>query len=564
MIRSQIIWSVVAAAVSGLLTSLGFPKDLTTHSAFAWVLPIALIPLLVAIELLPTTYQPPSRTHSTTTRPVTAFTRGLEAFALIWLFGAVLIGFAFHWVTVPAVLFGELTPAVSYSLFLLYCVLAGLYFTIIFFPVIWNAARCSKRSLSQFPVWCLVVTVASLESLLPRIFHWTFGNLMFGSLPVVQWASLIGSSGLSVLVFASNFYLVRALTERPRNPGRLSLVVASVGAGWLCVVFVGNRLLNQTHEMEKNARTTHVGFVQPNFGFEGLPRNKQYSKQLELQSLSSLMKLTEEMVISTDWEKLDLIVWPESAAPYNFGWSESLKREVLQKIQEWNSPLLAQAIEFNKEEAESLGQHNATIYSVSFLLKTDGSQSQSFKKWLPIPFGESIPFEDSFPWLGDLVRNNVRNISKLGRGTTFDALAYTAWDAVAPLICFDAISSDLTRAQSTQGNGTLYVNQANFLWMWKSQAALQFTQLGRFRAIENRRSFILSSNTGPSVAISPSGEFMSTPLPLIHRGYLKAKLPVLEVQTPYARYGNTPLLFLGSIAAATLIFMSRPRIRNSA
>lgn len=92
MIRSQIIWSVVAAAVSGLLTSLGFPKDLTTHSAFAWVLPIALIPLLVAIELLPTTYQPPSRTHSTTTRPVTAFTRGLEAFADLAFWGS------FDWV----------------------------------------------------------------------------------------------------------------------------------------------------------------------------------------------------------------------------------------------------------------------------------------------------------------------------------------------------------------------------------------------------------------------------------------------------------------------------------
>ncbi|MEY2987230.1 MAG: apolipoprotein N-acyltransferase, partial [Pseudomonadota bacterium] len=329
MIRSQIIWSVVAAIVSGLLTSLGFPKDLTTNSAFAWVLPVALVPLFVAIEMLPTTYQPPSRTHSTSTRPVTAFTRGLEAFVLIWIFGAVLIGFAFHWVTVPAILFGELTPAVSYSLFALYCLLAGLYFTIIFFPLIWNTARCSKRSLSQFPVWCLVFTVASLESLLPRIFHWTFGNLMYGSLPVVQWSSWIGSSGLSVLVFASNFYLARALTERPQNPGRLSLVLVSVAAGWLCIVLVGRKLIAQTQELEKNARTTHIGFVQPNFGYEGLPRNRKYSNQLEMQSLSSLMNLTEEMVKSTKGEKLDLIVWPESAAPYNFGWSEILKKEVL-------------------------------------------------------------------------------------------------------------------------------------------------------------------------------------------------------------------------------------------
>lgn len=562
MIRTQIIWSVVAAITSGLLTSLGFPKNLTTSSAFAWVLPIALIPLLVAIELLPTTYHPQTRTHSKSSKPVTAFTRGIEAFALIWIFGAVLIGFSFHWVTVPAILFGELTPVISYSLFLFYCIISGLYFTIIFFPVIWHAGRSSKRSLSQFPVWCLVVTVASLEGMLPRIFHWTFGNLMHGSLPVIQWSSIIGSSGLSVLIFASNFYIARALTERPRNPGRMGLVLSSVSVAWFCIHFLGRKMLSETQELEKKARTTHVGFAQPNFRFEGLPRNKQYAKQLELQSLTSLMSLTEEMVTTNNSEKLDLIVWPESATPYNFGWSDSLRQVVQKKIIEWNTPLLAQAIEFNQQEAETLGQQNATIYSVSFLLRPDGSRSQSFKKWLPIPFGESIPFEDTFPWLGDLVRENVRNISKLGRGTTFDALAYTPVDSVAPLICFDAISSELTRAQSLQGNATLYVNQANFLWMWKSQAALQFTQLGRFRAIENRRSFILASNTGPSVAISPSGEFLSSPLGMIQRGYTKTKVPVLEIQTHYARWGNSPLLILGAVATATMLFISRPQLRR--
>lgn len=562
MIRSQIVWSVAAAVTSGLLTSLGFPKGLTSESPLAWVLPVALIPLFIAIELLPTTYQPPSRTHSTTTRPVTPFTRGLEAFALVWIFGATLIAAAFHWVTVPAVLFGELTPAVSYSLFTLYCVLSGLYFALLFFPLIWNAARCSRRSLPQFPVWALVFSIASIEILLPRIFHWTFGNLMHGSLPVTQWASLIGSSGLSVLVFASNILIARALTERPRNPGRMGLVVSSVAISWICIHFIGVALLKHTRELSSSARKSHVGFVQPNFGFEGLPRDRKYAKQLELQSLKSLMSLTESMVTEKADDKLDLIVWPESAAPYNFGWSEPLRQEVQKKIIEWNTPLLAQAIEFNEEEAAAVGQRNATIYSVSFLLRPDGSRSPSFKKWLPIPFGESIPFEDSFPWLGDVVRNNVRNISKLGRGTSFEPLAYTPLDAVAPLICFDAISSELTRAQSTLAGATLYVNQANFLWMWKSEAALQFVQLGRFRAIENRRSFILASNTGPSVAISPTGEFLTQPLQMISRGYATTKVPVLESKTPYARWGYGPLLFLGAVAAAVMLFMSRPQMRR--
>jgi apolipoprotein N-acyltransferase len=180
-----------------------------------------------------------------------------------------------------------------------------------------------------------------------------------------------------------------------------------------------------------------------------------------------------------------------------------------------------------------------------------------------MPFGEAVPLEDSFPWLGDLVRDNVNNVSKLGRGTAVDALAYSPLDAVAPLICFDAISSELTRAQSTRGNATIYINQANFLWMWKSTAAYQFVQLGRFRAVENGRSFILSANTGPSAAFTPSGELAAKPLNLMSRGFSSTKLPVFENKTLFAEWGEKPLVLLGLIAFAVQLFMSRPMTRNN-
>lgn len=564
MFRFRFLWLVLAAVVSGLLTSVGFPRGLTVHNPLAWVLPLALVPLLVAIEKLPTTYQSPARAHSTTLRQVTPFTRGLEAFILFWIYGATLVGVAFQWVTVPAILFGELSPLITQLLFFVYCVLAGLYFPLLFFPVIWNASHCSKRSAVAFPIWALVFSITLLEIILPRFFHWTYGNLMHGSLPVVQWAAWIGSSGLSAFVFASNFALAKALSDPSRNPGRLAIVFVSTALAWLVIYAIGRNRLSDIRVAQSNTRSSNVGFVQPNFRFDRLPRNPKYAKEAELQSLSSLLSLTEELIAAQkEKEKLDLIIWPESVAPYDIAWAEQTQNEVKKKINEWNTPVLIQGTEFDKAEMETVGIEKATLYSISFLIRPDGSKSPSFKKWVPMPFGESVPLEDTFPWIGDLVRDNVRNVSKLGRGQSVDALAYSPADAVAPLICFDAISSPLTRAQATTGNATIFVNQANFIWMWRSTAAYQFVQLGRFRAIENGRSFILSANTGPSAAFAPSGELLAPPLGLMSRGYAHAKLPVLENKTFFSEWGERPLVLLGLLSFAALLFIARPWNRHS-
>lgn len=562
MLRYPKIWSILAAIISGLLTSLGFPRDFTVNAAQAWVIPFALVPLLIAIERLPTTYQSPARAHSTTLRQVTPFTRGLEAFVLVWIYGAALTAVAFNWVTVPAVLFGELSLVVSHLLFVVYCVLAGLYFPLLFFPLVWNAARCSRRSVTPFPVWAIIPVIALLELFIPRFFHWTYGNLMHGSLSVSQWAAWTGSSGLTLFVLASNFILAKAFTDPARNPGRFAIILSSTAVAWLAIFAIGKERLKSQRADQEKARITTVGFVQPNFRFPGLPRNQSLAKEAVLQSTPSLLALTDEMMASAgDNNKVDLIVWPESVAPFDFAWSQDEQEIVRKKIQEWKAPVLVQASEFDKDELSTLGARKATMYSVSFLLRTDGSVSQKFKKWIPMPFGESVPLEEKFPWLGDLVRDNVNNVSKVGRGTSYDALAYTPFDSVAPLICFDAISADLTRAQSTLGNASIYVNQANFLWMWKSNAAFEFLQLGRFRAIENGRSFVLAANTGPSVALTPTGEPATQMLGLMSRGFAITRLPVMENKTLYARMGDVPLIILGLFGTALLLLMSRPQIR---
>jgi apolipoprotein N-acyltransferase len=562
MFRTLKIWAILSAIISGLLTSAGFPKNFSLHSPTAWIIPFCLVPLLIAIEKLPTTYQSPARAHSTTLRQVTPFTRGLEAFFLIWITGTVLVSIAFQWVTVPAVLFGELSQPVTNALFAVYCILAGLYLPLLFLPVIWNASRCAKRGSTPFPLWSLVFAVTLLELFIPRFFQWTFGNLMHGSLPVAQWAAWVGSSGISALVLTSNFVIARAFTDPARNTGRMAITLVSVIVCWGMIYGAGRTRLNHMREVQAKASKTTIGYVQPNFRFPGLPRNTDLGKEATMQSLTSLLSLTDEMVASRkDKEKINLIVWPESAAPFDFAWSKDDQDLVKSKIKEWNAPLLVQASEFDKNELNSLGPRKATMYSISFLLRADGSRSPSFKKWVPMPFGESVPLEGSFPWLGDLVRDNVNNVSKVGRGTSVDSLAYSPTEAVAPLICFDAISADLTRAQTTRGNASVFVNQANFLWMWKSNAAYEFLELGRFRAIENGRSYILAANTGPSVAITPTGEPDAPPLGQLQRGFGVATLPVPDIITLYSKWGDLPLVLLGLAAFAVQLFISRPQLR---
>lgn len=543
----------LAAVLSGLLVAIAFPGQQFPTISIFYFLPIAFVPVFIAVENLATQTD---RMLSSQRQVSHGRHTGWRAAFLFWVMGVVINCIAFFWTTTPAVLFGKVPQMAAYPLFFVYCLLSAVFYPIIFSPYIWNVLRAEKRK-SQLPVWVLVTLMTALELYTPRFFLWTFGSLLHGWTSVSQWSSLLGFSGGTAFILFSNVLIARAWSVEPRTFSKLTMGVFISVAFWIFVHLFGQYRMNLLATKMERMPRTRIGWIQPNFTFSELSSNPNRPADAQDMSLANVLRMSEELIQKAGEQKLDLLVWPESVSPYDLGWNKA----VLEKVQEFavqnGVPLLVQATEYDAKEVQDVGMRNATVFSSSFLVRPDGARSASYLKWIPIPFGEMVPLESHFPALGVFLRKHIGNLSKVGVGTSYQALAYSPEHFVAPLICFDAIEPSLPRMQTLKGQASIFVNQANFVWMDKSNAGYEFLELGRFRAIENARSFLLVSNTGPSVGLDPLGREIAPVSKLMSQHMQVTELPVNQEFTFFTRYGNLVLYLLLAASFIWLLFFDR-------
>ena len=530
---------------------------------------MALVPLFLTLESLPQEgahYQGAAHSRNHGMKVGTAAWRGARAFLAFWIFGVVLNAIAFFWTTSPSILFGGIAPTPAYLLFALYCLASATFFPLIFSPYIFNVMHCTRKSKKPVSLVCMALVATAAERFVPRFFFWTFGSLTHDSSPLNQWSSFFGFSTISFFIFFGASAIARALHQNMKMPEKALGPIGFVFAMWLSVWGIGWLRIVSLEADLASARTSKIAWVQPNFTFNELSSSKEKTPEKQLHNLDNLLGISNEAVEFGKnnvfgGETPELLIWPESVAPSDFGWNPAMlaRAQEFAKLNELS--ILAQAVQFNDKEVAEKGWNRSTTYSVSYLIRKDGSQSGKFLKWIPIPFGESVPFEDTFPRLGDWVRNNIGNTSKVGRGTSYEGLAFSPDFRVAPLICFDAIYQKLPRLQASEGNASLFVNQANFVWMGRSNAGYEFLELARFRAIENGRSMILAANTGPSVAIDPLGRLLTQPTPLMERAFQAAKVPMVTWTTLYSILGDIPLALMGALGGVRILWQLSSRAR---
>ena len=82
------------------------------------------------------------------------------------------------------------------------------------------------------------------------------------------------------------------------------------------------------------------------------------------------------------------------------------------------------------------------------------------------------------------------------------------------------------------------VNMTNDSWSFSVPAEMQHMMMGVFRAVENRRSVVRSTNGGMTVTIDPDGRITSVLEPFT-ADYLIGTVPVVDGPfTVYTRWGD--------------------------
>jgi apolipoprotein N-acyltransferase len=127
---------------------------------------------------------------------------------------------------------------------------------------------------------------------------------------------------------------------------------------------------------------------------------------------------------------------------------------------------------------------------------------------------------------------------------------------IAPLICYEDLMPELSRAFVAMSKANVLVNLTNDAWYGRTAAPWQHARLAQWRAIETRRSLVRVTNTGVTSVINAKGEMVEW-LPIFTPAVLKAEVEILEGETFYVRFGDWFAWSMTLISLAVLLIYRR-------
>lgn len=170
-----------------------------------------------------------------------------------------------------------------------------------------------------------------------------------------------------------------------------------------------------------------------------------------------------------------------------------------------------------------------------------------------------MPGATIFPWIQDL--NPMAGGFTAGEKQTLFHLPVKSEAGltevkVAPLICYEDVVPSLSRT-ATRNGAHLLVNLTNDAWFGKTVASQQHHIIAAFRAIENGRFLVRSTNTGLTSLVNPLGQTVAQ-LPVYSEGSIVAEVLLLEKLTPYTAFvGNLPRYLILLLIGCIILFRRR-------
>jgi apolipoprotein N-acyltransferase len=241
----------------------------------------------------------------------------------------------------------------------------------------------------------------------------------------------------------------------------------------------------------------------------------------------------------------DLIVWPESPAPFYTG--DPLFRTALTHVAtDAHAWVVAGSI--GVQNASISPQHSTEIFNSATLVSPAGQWTLRYDKVHLVPFGEYVPFKSLLSFAGGL----TKEVGDFSRGTSRQPLE-AGETKLGVFICYESIFPDEVR-QFAKNGAQVFVNISNDGWYGDSGAYAQHLKQARMRAVENERWLLRTTNTGVTAAIDPEGRIAQT-VPRKIRTALQASYALESGTTFYTRHGDwlayaCAIISLGAILAA--------------
>jgi apolipoprotein N-acyltransferase len=377
------------------------------------------------------------------------------------------------------------------------------------------AWRLPRRAMG----FALCLTVAELaRGYVLTGFPWALiGHIWIGS-PVAQVAALIGPSGLTLLTL-----LIAVLLAGRRWFG----ILAALGllmAGWA----YGLWALGQP---APEARGITLRLVQPN------------AAQAAKWDPAEARKFFDRLLAYTAVKPTpDLVIWPETALPY---------------LMERHPELAAMIATAGNGAPVVVGRQRteaAQGWNSLTVIAPDSQIAANYDKHHLVPFGEYMPFGDlAYDWFGvSALAAQQGNGYSAGPGPQL--LDLGPLGRVLPLICYEAVFPQDLRG-TERADWILQIT--NDAWFGTLTGPFQHLAQARLRAIEQGLPLVRVANTGVTGIYDARGRQVAA-LEFGTAAYLDANLPGPLPPTPYARWGEWPVLVLLA-GLSGLLFLARKR-----
>jgi apolipoprotein N-acyltransferase len=236
---------------------------------------------------------------------------------------------------------------------------------------------------------------------------------------------------------------------------------------------------------------------------------------------------------------LDIVAWPESILGISFTSREGVLPAGL--LGDLRTPLLFGAIIQTNEQGER------RIYNSAVLADAAGRIAGTYDKMVLVPFGEYIPFGDTFPQFYSWSPYSGR----FWRGENEEPLKLNG-RAISVNICYEDIFPGHVRMLMQGGRDQripdAMFNLTNDSWYGDTVQPLEHLVLASFRSIEHRRTLVRSTNTGISAIIDPVGR-IDLRTSQWTKASLAGRVPLMQGRTVYAVLGD----WIGWVCAAVAL-----------
>ena len=360
-------------------------------------------------------------------------------------------------------------------------------------PFLWVAIELARTRISGFP-WNLLGISQVDNVALCRIASWT------------------GVYGVSFEIALVNVALAVAfLVPRPKRGMMFAAALAAAA------VLQSGRLV----EMPPAKVDRGALLVQ-----QDIPVAANWSPGSLQQTLQELTDLTQRAAANHREPKIDLIVWPESPAPF-FTNDTKFRQALSDTARGTNAWGLVGAIGSNAPSPNDDGP----LFNSAALVSPQGEWAARYDKVHLVPFGEYLPFPSLFSFAGGL----TKEVGQFEHGHSHAPLD-AGGERIGIFICYESIFPDEVRQSANLGAQVL-VNISNDGWYGDSGAYAQHLNQTRMRAIENDRWLLSATDTGVTAAIDPLGR-ISARIPRKERSTLDASYALTSVTTFYTRHGD--------------------------